>query len=386
MKIARIATVPFFLYSHLRLQVVELIKAGHDVVIVSSGGPEVELLKLIAGVRFFQINIRRQISPLKDLVSLWELFWFFRKERFDVVHTTTPKAGMLGAIAAFLARVPVRLHTFTGQAWAETRGPLRELAKLGDRLTITLNTRCYADSRSQREFMVNEGVARYQEIHVLGAGSLAGVDLHRFTKTALLGAGRQALDELQVPKEHLIISFIGRITKDKGIKELIESFRELQQKNVACSLLLIGPEEEDASKVYHETNINSLANVHRLGYQQCPEKWLTVTDVFCLPSYREGFGNVIIEAAAMGVPAVGTNIPGLRDAVIHMETGILVPVKDVVALTKALNQLLLNQDVRSVMGKNASIRAREHFDATQINSLLLKDYSFFQRGISRSWY
>jgi len=375
MKIARIATVPFFLFNHLRLQITDLSRAGHEIVLISSGGPEVDSLKEIDGVRFVQIEIQRQISLFNDLISLWKMFCLFRKERFDIVHTTTPKAGMLGAIAAFLTRVPIRLHTFTGQAWAEMQGPKRQLAKLGDKLTVALNTRCYADSESQRDFMVQERIARRDIVHVLGAGSLAGVDLRRFCGRDSNAEKRQQLLELKVPDGHRIITFIGRVTTDKGVKELIESFRVLQTQALPCSLLLIGPEEPDAPLLYQATNLADLAHVYLLGYQPKPERWLAVTDILCLPSFREGFGNVVIEAAAMGVPTVGTDIPGLRDAVVHNETGILVPAKNVPALTLALTKLLVDGDLRSAMSARAYLRAREQFDASKLNALLIEEYS-----------
>ncbi len=375
MKIARIATVPFFLFNHLRLQITELARAGHDIVLISSAGPEVDRFKEIDGVRFVRIEIQRKISLFKDFVSLWQLYCLFRKERFDIIHTTTPKAGLLGAIAAFLTRVPIRLHTFTGQAWAEMRGPKRQLAKLGDKLTVALNTRCYADSNSQIDFMVQQGVARRDEVHVLGAGSLAGVDLRRFSGKDPNAEKRQHLHELKVPDGHLIITFIGRVTADKGVRELIEAFRELQSQALPCSLLLIGPEEYDAHLLYQETNLADLANVYLLGYQPNPERWLAVTDILCLPSFREGFGNVVVEAAAMGVPTVGTAIPGLIDAVVNNETGILVPSKNVPALTQALTKLLVDADLRSAMSAQAYLRAREQFDASKLNALLIEEYS-----------
>jgi glycosyltransferase involved in cell wall biosynthesis len=374
MKIARIATVPFFLFNHLRLQITDLARAGHEIVLISSGGSQVDSLKEIEGVRFVQLEIQRQISLFKDLVSLWHMYRLFRKEQFDIVHTTTPKAGMLGAIAAFLTRVPIRLHTFTGQAWAEMQGPKRQLAKLGDKLTVALNTRCYADSQSQRDFMVQEGIARRDKVHVLGAGSLAGVDLRRFRGKNPDAEAHQQLHKLKVPDGHRIIAFIGRITADKGVRELIESFRVLQTQALPCSLLLIGPEEPDAPVLYQATHLADLAHVHLLGYQPTPERWLAVTDILCLPSFREGFGSVVLEAAAMGVPTIGTDIPGLRDAVIHNETGILVPAKNVSALALALTKLLVDEDLRFTMSTRASLRAREHFDANVLNALLIEEY------------
>ena len=379
MKIARIATVPFFLQNHLSLQIKKLASSGYEVFLLSSAGPEVSKLKKIDDVSFIEVNIVRGISPVKDLISLWRLYWCFRRRKFDIVHTTTPKAGTLGALAAFVARVPIRLHTFTGQPWAEMSGVKRELVKFGDKLTAALNTRCYADSFSQRDFLVKEHIALKSRFRVLGEGSLAGVDLERFSGVVPSPERQRRLIALQIPVNHHVIAFIGRITADKGIKELIESFKLLQEKGAACTLLLIGPEEQDAKQLYIASGIDRLKNVRRLGYQSNPEYWLSLTDVFCLPSYREGFGNVVIEAAAMGVPTVGTDIPGLRDAVVHEETGILVPPKDVAALSRALEILIEDSSLRNRMGLKAQKRVREQFDASKVNALLIAEYHLLHR-------
>lgn len=374
MKICRVATVPFFLFNHLRQQIVETVARGHEVVLISGNGDEIEKLRQIYGVRFVQIEIRRQISPLHDLVSLWRLYRQFKSERFDIVHTTTPKAGFLGAIAAFFAKVPTRLHTFTGQAWAETKGTKRAIAKLCDKVIVLLNTRCYADSFSQREFLIREGIGQEPQICVLGLGSLAGVDLQRFSKKASSGARQQTLQTLNIPEQHRIITFIGRVTKDKGIRELIESFQLLQKQGIPCSLLLIGPEEEDAQQIFQMLRLNHFVHIYRLGYQSNPEKWLAITDVLCLPSYREGFGNVVIEAAAMGIPTVGTDIPGLRDSVRNYKTGILVPTKNTAVLAKALLKLVCDNDLRVAMGDCAHRRVQTYFDSRLVNTLILNEY------------
>ncbi|MDA8094311.1 MAG: glycosyltransferase family 4 protein [Betaproteobacteria bacterium] len=373
MKIARVATVPFFLYNHLRGQIAATVGAGHEVVLVSSGGREVPWLKEMPGIRFVQIEIPRKISPRQDLKALWQLYWLFRRERFDIVHSGTPKAGMLCAIAGYLARVPVRLHTFTGQAWVELHGIVRALAKAGDRLTARLDTRCYADALSQREFIVEQAVAAKEKINVVGAGSLAGVDLARFSPGGRERMNEALLRELNIPAGHKIVTFIGRITRDKGIYELIESFRALVGKGVPCSLLLVGPEESaPGERISHA--LAGLPNVHVFGYQPDPERWLAITDVFCLPSYREGFGNVVVEAAAMGVPTVGTDIVGLRDTIVAGETGLLVPPKDVHALTVALTDLLGDDEKRRRMGQNARIRAVDLFDSRKVNAGVLDEY------------
>ncbi len=374
MKIARIATVPFFLYNHLREQVVATVAAGHEVVLVSSGGKEVEWLKAIPGIRFQEIDIPRRIAPWRDLLALWRLYVFFRREHFDIVHSTTPKAGVLCAIAGFFARTPVRLHTFTGQAWAETRGMVRVIAKVADWLIAHLNTRCYADSSSQRDFIIGEALCAEDAIAVLGSGSLAGVDVSRFNPEKWKGSKEDTLQDLGISPRCRIITFIGRLARDKGLNELRAAFREVCQSEPECILLLVGPGETEDGALTIPVADSDDANVRFTGYATQPERYLAVTDIFCLPSYREGFGNVVIEAAAMGVPAVGTDIVGLRDAIVDGETGLLVPPKDAAALANALLRLLGDAVLRHEMGEKARLRAVELFDARKVNAAVLEEY------------
>jgi glycosyltransferase involved in cell wall biosynthesis len=374
LKIARIATIPFFLYNHLRDQVAATAAAGHEVVLISSGGEEAETLRAIPGVRFKEIDIPRKISPLRDLRALWQLFLFFRRERFDIVHSTTPKAGMLCGIAGFLARVPVRLHTFTGQPWVELRGMVGFAARAGDWLTGHLDTFCYADSLSQRDFLVAEGICRADRIRVPGAGSLAGVDLARFDPGKWAATKDRTLHDLGIPAGCRVITFIGRLTRDKGINELLEAFRAISQHDTQCVLLLVGPGEDEDGTIRKNVRRKSDARVRAIGYSAEPERYLAVSDIFCLPSYREGFGNVVIEAAAMGVPSVGTSIVGLRDAIVDGETGLLVPPKDSASLARTIEALLADDARRQDMGRKARERAVSLFDARNINAAVLNEY------------
>lgn len=374
MKIARIATVPFFLYNHLRGQIEATIAAGHEVVLISSGGEESEWLQKMPGVRFHEINIPRKISLLSDLLALWNLFLFFRQERFDIVHSTTPKAGMLSAIAGFFARVPVRLHTFTGQPWVEMQGMMRAIAKTGDKLTAHFDTLCYADSFSQRDFIISEGVCNERKILVLGSGSLAGVDISRFNPEKWAGSREATLKELDIPAKYKVITFIGRLTRDKGLEELMAAFSAVCRSGQKCMLLLVGPDEAEDGVLSNSVKNRSDPNMRFIGYSAQPERYLAVTDIFCLPSYREGFGNVAIEAAAMGVPTVGTNIVGLRDAVVDGETGLLVPPKDSATLASALISLLKDEKRRIEMGEKARSRSTAQFDARRVNAAVLDEY------------
>ncbi len=377
LRICRIATVPFFLQNHLREQACATALAGHDVTLVSSDGPEAPLLRSIPGLRFHAIEIPRQIAPLRDLVALWQLYLLFRRERYDVVHSTTPKAGMLAAVAGYLAGIPVRLHTFTGQVWMEKRGLLRFLAKAGDRITAALTTQCYADSFSQRDFILAEGVASPQQVRVIGEGSLAGVDLRRFDPVVWSARKDGIRAELGIAAGTKIITFIGRLNKDKGINELVTAFESLRQGGCNCVLLLIGPQDPDWAAGANEArkHIEDDPNIRSLGYSSEPERYLAITDIFCLPSYREGFGNVVIEAAAMGVPTIGTNIVGLRDSIVNGETGLLVRPKDADALADALSTLLADGAQRTAMGNKARARAVQHFDAQTVNAGVVEEYA-----------
>ncbi len=375
MKIARVATIPFVLQNHLRGQICATIAAGHEVTLISSEGPEVPLLAAIPGVRFHHIEIPRNISPLRDALALWKLFTLFRRERYDIVHSTTPKAGLLTAVAARLAGIALRLHTFTGQVWMERRGLTRFLAKLGDRVTARLNTHCYADSPSQREFIVAERVAAPEHVAVLEAGSIAGVDLARFDPAAW--SNKESLRaSLGIPQDLTVVTFIGRLTRDKGIEELVKAFESLRAAGADCLLVLVGPRDPDwnvlAAEVRHSVETDPF--IRAIGYSQEPERYLAVTDIFCLPSYREGFGNVALEAAAMGVPAVGTDIVGLRDAIVDGETGLLVPARHADALARALGRLMADGALRRSMGEKARRRAVARFDARHVNAAVILDY------------
>lgn len=386
MRICRVATVPFFVAHHLKSQIKATAAAGHEVVIVSSSGPQLMQLVKELGVLAHPILIRRTIAPLSDLRSFIALYRYFSRERFDVVHSTTPKAGLLCAMAAFLAHVPIRLHTFTGQPWVRLVWFLKWLAKSGDRVIVWLNTKCYADSHSQADFLVSQGIAAPGEIAVLGNGSLGGVDMTRFNRSLWETRREKIREEMGIPPGAKIITYIGRITTDKGVNELVVAFSRLIGHKANAYLLLVGPFEPERDPLSDETDtrIQQEARIKVVGYSAEPERYLSVTDIFCLPSYREGFPNTVIEAAAMGVPTVGTRIVGLVDSVVDGETGMLVPPRDVDALTGALSRMLSDETLRVRMGKAAQERAWSLYDADVVNRHILDEYDSLlrQHGIS----
>lgn len=376
MRIVRLATIPFFLLHHLRSQIDALVAAGHEVMLISSPVEGADALERIAGIRFVPIDISRGIAPLRDLAALVSMYRLFRSIRPDVVHSTTPKAGLLCAVAGFLAYVPARLHTFTGQPWLELSGPIRWFSMASDWLIARLNTHCYADSPSQRDFLIAGGLCRADAVSVLESGSLAGVDLARFDSESLAERARKCRETLAIPHAARVVLFIGRVTRDKGLMELADAFSRVKAADPEAYLVVVGPTEpkRDPLPLALLQALESDERIRMTGYDPEPEKYLAMADLLCLPSYREGFGNVVIEAGALGVPTVGTRINGLRDAVVDGVTGLLVPPKNAAALAEALASLLKDDAKRKQMGSAARERARNLFDSRIVNRRVLGEY------------
>lgn len=360
-RIARIATVDYSMHQ-IESQIAALLEAGADVTLVCSGFDPGDR-RIPAAARRMVVPIARKIDILADVLAVFRLWRLFRRERFDLVHSTTPKAGLVTALAAWLAGVPVRLHTFTGQPWVTASGPKRALLKACDRLIGLANTQCYADSGSQRRFLIGEGVVGAARLAVLGSGSLAGVDLaqfdpQRFPPECALAIRRR----LGLPEGARVVLFVGRLNADKGVRELVAAFRSLLATVPDAYLVLTGPVEDGLDMLLGADWQASLGGRALLtGEVDTPEEVMAVAELLALPSYREGFGTVIIEAAAMGVPTVGSAIYGISDAVVDGETGLLVPVRDPVALAAALVRLLEDGELRGRLGQAARRRAVTSF-------------------------
>ena len=377
-KIAIVTSIPFVLVTNLKQQIKYLHSAGMDITLISSDGPQLSKLELGNRLNHIVIRIERKPAPLRDLIALFRLIAVFRKRRFKIIHSTTPKAGLLTAIAARIAGVAIRIHTFTGQRWLTMSGLMGWIAKYSDRLIAKLNTYCYADSKSQVKFLVDEGITDSSRIGVLGSGSLAGIDVDRFDRKRFKKEFRDRKKEELGITEAIIIIFVGRLNHDKGISELLTAFSTLCNTR-RVELLLVGPMElndnDIDSRLKYEIQLNK--HIHTTGYTDSPENYLAVADVLCIPSYREGFGTVVMEAASMGIPTVGTRINGLIDAVVEGKTGFLVPPHNGGELTKALEKLVDSQLLRQEMGKAALKRCRDEFDYRALNGKLVDEYERF---------
>lgn len=322
--------------------------------------------------RIVSLRLERDIALLADLragVSLWR---HFRAERYQLVHTLTPKAGLLGMLAAWLAGVPLRLHTFQGEVWVTRRGALRWLLKNLDRLVAWLATDLLVVSASERAFLIAAGLIPAAKSRVLNHGSIAGVDCERFKPDSSVRAALRA--ELGIAADAPVFLFIGRLKRDKGVLDLARAFAVLAREDAACQLLIIGPDEDGLLSEIEQTCADCRTRLHIAGLSAVPERYMGASDVLCLPSFREGFPVTIIEAAAAGLPAVGSRIYGITDAIVEGETGLLFEAGNVQQLALSMRTLASDANLRRRMGQHARERALRDFAQAQLTAALLAHY------------
>lgn len=371
-KLARVSTVSFFIETQLEDQIKMIINSGADVSIISS---EHALNRPIPNSKYFSIEIPRELSFLKDLIALVRLYKLFKNHKFDIVHSTTPKAGFLCALAGFAAGIPIRIHTFTGQPWVTLSGPKRIFAMLADKCIGLLNTVNYADSPSQKEYLVSRKIIKLSKIFVLGKGSVAGVDVLKFNSSNYNQENRSMIKKsLQIPDNSIILLFVGRVVKDKGVIELVKAFKDTFTNDSNVYLLFVGPQEISLSGLDIETDGPLKNRIKFTGFTYAPESYMSISNVLCIPSYREGFGTVVIEAAAMGLPAIGSDIYGLSDSIIHGETGLLVELKNIKKLAGAMYKLVYDTELCCRLGQNAKERSVKEFSSTIVNQKVISEY------------
>jgi glycosyltransferase involved in cell wall biosynthesis len=328
--------------------------------------------KLVPNVEFIDLSIERKISPFKDLISLFKLIHFFRSHDFTLVQSITPKAGLLSMLAAWICRVPIRVHVFTGQVWVTRSGFSRWYLKSFDRLIAILATSLLADSPSQKQFLVDEGITSVLNIQVLADGSICGVDTSRFKPNAEVKKNIRA--QLGIPEEAVVALFMGRLKRDKGVLDLASAFGGLEPSFSSLYLIFVGPDEDGLrEQILHLASLGR-NQVRFSGHVNNPEDFIAAADFLCLPSYREGFGLVTIEAAAVGIPTLASRIYGITDAIIDGVTGLLHEPGDLAGIAEGLRVMTAISETRISMGDAAQKRALELFTTSRIVNAQLSYY------------
>jgi glycosyltransferase involved in cell wall biosynthesis len=323
-------------------------------------------------VKVFPVRILRRPAPASDVLALLRLYRFFRREGFDAVHSITPKAGLLSMFAAYLAGVPVRVHTFTGQVWATAKGAKRGFLKSMDKLIARCATHVLADSRSQLDFIISEGVVCGEKASVIGNGSICGVDSERFRPDP--EASKMVREQLSIPEDSILFLFLGRLTFDKGLLDLAGAFAKVCRSAGNTHLLVAGPDEEGIKEKMLSLCSEHPDRIHFYDFTDAPERFMAAADVFCMPSYREGFGIVVIEAGAAGVSSIGTRIYGVVDAIEDNVTGYLYGPGNIEELAEKMLKMIDEPSRRVEMGGRARERAIGLFSKEIVADAFLSFY------------
>lgn len=321
-------------------------------------------------VKINRIVISRKINLIQDIKSLFKLYSFFKKENFDIVLSVTPKAGLLSMLASFFSGVNIRIHFFTGQVWATKKGLFRSILKAMDHLIVKTSSHILVDSISQRDFLNNENILdRSKKGTVLKNGSISGVNIEKFKQNLMI---KEELKEEYGLHDEIVFMFVGRLNEDKGILDLSNVFDTLLNKYPERIKLFLVGSAEDAIENY----IGKLLkhdNVIRIGYVPDPERILNLADVLLLPSYREGFGTIVIEAASMKIPTIGSDIYGLNDAIVNNKTGLLHLKADREDMIKKYEYIIHNRYKIKEYGAFAYDRVMKDFQDNDLSQALL-DY------------
>lgn len=367
-KIIQVVTVPQSL-GFCRDNMIKMREMGYEMVAVTSPGEELDKLRVIDGFHCVEVPMERRISLTKDIKSLWKMIRVMHKEKPYMVHSMTPKAGLITMMAGWLTGVPVRIHTFTGLVWPTAVGIKRKILMITDWITCACASHIIPEGQGVLDDLVNHNVCR-KPMKVLGYGNVRGVDMERFNPTRFADVKK---DECKFR-----FVFVGRIVGDKGINELVEAFVRLNKEYPNTQLTLVGKYEDNLDPIKPE-NLKVIEEnpcIDACGPRYGDDLLVEYmkSDCFVMPSYREGFPNTVMEAGAMGLPSVVTDINGSREIIIHGENGFIVPSKNVDALYEAMKQMIDDPFMREKMATNARPLIDSRFEKSFVQGCLIKFY------------
>jgi glycosyltransferase involved in cell wall biosynthesis len=384
-KLIRITTVPISLDKLIEGQLA-FMSSKYEVIGVSSGGKTLKEVGEKEGVKVVPIEMTRQITPIKDLISVYKLYGFFKKEKPFIVHTHTPKAGTVGMLAAKLAGVPNRLHTIAGLPLLEATGNKRKLLNFVEKVTYSCATKIYPNSFGLKEIIIKEQFCKPNKLKVLGNGSSNGINTNYFNPNNFSKEQNNNLrQELHIDSNVLVFIFVGRLVGDKGINELVTAFKKLTTNNQqpTTKLLLVGPLETDLDPLLPET-LQEIANnkqIISVGWQSDVRPYMAISNCLVFPSYREGFPNVVMQAGAMGLPSIVSNINGCNEIIKEGENGIIIPVKDSVAIFNAMLIMIENKNHFWQLQQNARQMIVSRYEQQLVWDAILKEYKSLGQNV-----
>ncbi|MFC5684434.1 glycosyltransferase family 4 protein [Flavobacterium sp. MAHUQ-51] len=372
-KVIRTSTVALSLDFLLKGQLAFL-NQYFEVIAVSGDDEHLNTVAEREKVRTISVQMQRNISPLKDLISLWKLYVVFKKEKPQIVHSITPKAGLLSMIAAKLAGVPVRIHTFTGLIFPSKTGFLQRLLITMDRVLCYCATHVYPEGKGVRNDLIHYKITS-KPLKVIASGNVNGIDTAYFSKEQVSCQEQQKLKkELDINENDFVFIFVGRLVGDKGINELVSAFSQLPTSN--SRLLLVGPFESDLDPLQSNTlnEIQSNPNIITVGFQTDVRLYYSIADCLVFPSYREGFPNVVLQAGAMGLPSIVTDINGSNEIIMDGENGIIVPPKNVAALYQAMLKMVEDEELYLQLQSNLRNKIVSRYEQQLVWEAVLEEY------------
>jgi len=376
LKLIRITTVPISLEKALQGQL-SFMNRYYEVIGISSGKEHLGKIREKEGIRVYNVDMSRKITLIKDLKALIKLYRFIKKEKPFIVHTHTPKAGTLGMITAWMARVPHRLHTIAGLPLLEKTGITRKFLNFVEKITYGCATMVYPNSNGLKEIIIEQRFCSPNKLKVIGKGSSNGIDTTHFDpKLFSLSDREQLREKYNINNNDFVFLFPGRLVTDKGINELVSAFDELCKTYSEVKLLLIGPDEKELDPIHKESIeiIKNNKNIIHLDFQVDIRPFYYISDALVFPSYREGFPNAVMEAGAMSLPSIVSDINGCNEIIKQGINGVIIPVKDKVKLQKEMEMFINSKEFLKIMASNARNEIKGKYERTYIWNELLKEY------------
>jgi len=363
----------------------KFISQYYKVIAVSSSGYELnEIAK--EKINIYSVEMSRSITPIKDLIAIYKLNKIFKTEKPFIVHTHTPKAGFIGITAAWLARVPIKLHTVAGLPLMEVSCLKKKILLLVEKFTYLLADKIYPNSFGLESYIKEMKLCGEAKLKVIGNGSSNGIDTNYFSLSEEVKNSSKAIKEKYALGENdFVFIFIGRIVKDKGINELLTAFNNLTESNKDIKLFLVGPYEEELDPIsdISKSIISKNKSIFHVGFKEDVRPFLAVSNVLVFPSYREGFPNVVMQAGAMGLPSIVTNINGCNEIINNGKNGIIIEPKDENELKDAMLKLINNAELTKTLAKNSRSMIVERYEQKYVWNEILKEYKSFESQINK---
>ncbi|MGV7105380.1 glycosyltransferase family 4 protein [Flavobacterium sp. U410] len=382
-KLIRITTVPVSLDKLLEGQL-GYMNQFYEVIAISS---DIQYLQEIAekeNVRFLSVEMTRKITPLKDIIAVYRLYKIFRQEKPEIVHTHTPKAGIVGMLAAKLAGVPLRFHTVAGLPLMEARGIKRGILNFVEKLTYFCATKVYPNSKGLYDFILAEKFTSSSKLKVLGNGSSNGIKTEYFKHENISQQEKVILKEkLAIEEQDFVFIYVGRLVKDKGINELTKAFSDFTKGYTNTKLLLVGDFEMELDPLLPETilEINNNPKIIAVGFQKDVRPYFSISNALVFPSYREGFPNVVMQAGAMNLPSIVTNINGCNEIIVENKNGIIIPVKNTIAIFEVMRKIISDKEYYEKLKNNSRKMILERYDQQLVWQAILNEYKEQRRNV-----